>query len=764
MRLTANLQQTKYDVVKESIIKMGYDEGGAEGEGDCDLHWSDLSVTVDRVAALKPYQRINHFPGMLEICRKSTLSNHMRRMAQRISAEYNFYPSSFILPKQLESLLVVLRKNQLKITQGDVSGVQTFILKPSSGAQGRGIYLVQTVAQMQGIDISDTVAQRYIINPLLLNGLKFDLRIYCLVLSVDPLKIYLFDEGLARLATTPYESPTTENLGIDTIHLTNYSINKHSVSFVPNGETSSGDDEVTGSSLGDCGTKRLASSVLSSIAIKRGVSYSKLVDDISSIVCKSVMAIQPSLAHTYHTAVAAGTSRESSLQSSSCPCLAIDHHSPEKCSCICPPSQCFEVLGFDIMLDEGLKPWLLEVNHSPSFSVDARLDQVVKSALVTDTLLALGQNPDAREKFVDAQLAALSSRLYTLTPSSSSRRPESGRKRSPFLAEQNLDNIISSMPSFSCLPSSSRPSSAIKRPTSAALGVRPSPLINLGGSYPKGQSLGGPGLLIGPHYASTTPLPSCGSEPSCGTPPFTSFSATTCIGNWSQIFPSGQNELQLDSPAAKAIRARHIAILQAASDNFNDQRCSCSWCGKRTRRRYMNSGISSLLARSDSTRSSEQSPFPSPRPCAPSDDMRSLSSVAQAVSEPHHSRAHSGLPPRSPSVGGAKGRFESCLGRPSSSSSSRMTSSSNVEGGGVGHQKDDGQRALVKSASAGHSPSSAFLALTERRMAALRSKTSYLLSERPEFEFAAGSTSSAGGSSSQLQRKGGLGSAVRRRA
>lgn len=47
---------------------------------------------------------------------------------------------------------------------------------------------------------------------------------------------------------------------------------------------------------------------------------------------------------------------------------------------------CFEILGFDIIIDQNLKPWLLEVNHTPSFSADSDLDYRIKSNLISDTL------------------------------------------------------------------------------------------------------------------------------------------------------------------------------------------------------------------------------------------------------------------------------------------------------------------------------------------------------------------------------------------
>lgn len=70
--------------------------------------------------------------------------------------------------------------------------------------------------------------------PLLIDNCKFDLRIYVLIKSLSPLKIFMFEEGLARLATVPYEPPSKQNKNNLNMHLTNYAINKFSPAFVQN--------------------------------------------------------------------------------------------------------------------------------------------------------------------------------------------------------------------------------------------------------------------------------------------------------------------------------------------------------------------------------------------------------------------------------------------------------------------------------------------------------------------------------------------------
>ena len=89
-------------------------------------------------------------------------------------------------------------------------------------------------------DVNQSIIQKYIANPLLINGFKFDMRLYVLLTSIDPLMIYIYRDGLSRFATEPYH---TDSLGIknNCIHLTNSKVNKDNTdSYGDNGDPFSG--------------------------------------------------------------------------------------------------------------------------------------------------------------------------------------------------------------------------------------------------------------------------------------------------------------------------------------------------------------------------------------------------------------------------------------------------------------------------------------------------------------------------------------------
>lgn len=88
---------------------------------------------------------------------------------------------------------------------------------------------------------------------------------------------------------------------------------------------------------------------------------------------------------------------------------------------------CFELFGFDILLDSKLKPWLLEVNISPSLSSSSPLDKKIKTVLICDTLNLVGVTPYDRKLYDREQDQGTRKRLlgaaYSATKEETSHTP-----------------------------------------------------------------------------------------------------------------------------------------------------------------------------------------------------------------------------------------------------------------------------------------------------------------------------------------------------
>jgi len=96
-----------------------------------------------------------------------------------------------------------------------------WISKPVASSQGRGIYILNDVSMIP----DKGVISKYLSNPHLINGHKYDLRVYVLITWFDPLRVYVYDEGLTRFAIEEYSNEDYMN---KFVHLTNYSVNKKS--------------------------------------------------------------------------------------------------------------------------------------------------------------------------------------------------------------------------------------------------------------------------------------------------------------------------------------------------------------------------------------------------------------------------------------------------------------------------------------------------------------------------------------------------------
>ena len=211
-------------IIRYTLEDNGFREGRPNSL-DITLHWYTGTIKNQVYQGLNKYQRINHFPKSSELTRKDLVSENINRMRSMFSQHYDFYPKTFTLPKE----------HALTVEEMERCPEQWWIVKPSASSQGRGIYFTNDPQELPFKQ--NCVVSHYVNNPLLINGYKWDLRIYVGVTSINPLRIYMYEEGLVRFATAKYKPLGTEKFAKYT-HLTNYSVNKKNANFLQNNDAS----------------------------------------------------------------------------------------------------------------------------------------------------------------------------------------------------------------------------------------------------------------------------------------------------------------------------------------------------------------------------------------------------------------------------------------------------------------------------------------------------------------------------------------------
>ncbi|CEO96994.1 hypothetical protein PBRA_005598 [Plasmodiophora brassicae] len=312
---------------------------------DFNVLWASGSVRPSVFKLLNRHQKINRFPRLTELARKDTLLRNVSRMQQLHGRRtFNFLPDSYCLPEDSIAFRATFEKGG--------SRRQYWIVKPCASSQGRGIAICTSLDEV--IAMTPCIVSRYIEDPLLIDGHKFDIRLYVAVTSFDPMRVYMYDEGRVSSGSpqkgTTLESAvssirtdastvcryTLQDLDNRCVHLTNTAVNKHSPKY---------DDE---------GHKRRLSALWDSMQTQ-GLNTRLLRKKIKEIIIKAVVSVEPVVNQ------------------------AMEMHN------LCRGS-CFALLGFDIMIDRRLRPWLLEVNQSPSLSCHTETDRAVKSSMLIDLL------------------------------------------------------------------------------------------------------------------------------------------------------------------------------------------------------------------------------------------------------------------------------------------------------------------------------------------------------------------------------------------
>ncbi|XP_054469512.1 tubulin polyglutamylase TTLL5 isoform X2 [Anoplopoma fimbria] len=336
--------RTESRLVRGLLTNHGFHEVHPNSN-DFNLMWTGSHLKPYILRSLQDFQKVNHFPRSYELTRKDRLYKNIQRMQQTHGFKnFHIVPQTFVLPSEYQEFCNCFAKDK-----------GPWIIKPVASSRGRGIYLVSNPNQI--LMDENILVSRYINNPLLIDEFKFDVRLYVLVTSYDPVLIYVYEEGLARFATVKYDR-TSKNIKNTFMHLTNYSVNKKSSDYV-----SCDDPEVE-----DYGNKWSMSAVLRYLK-QEGKDTTLLMRQVEDLIIKSVLSAELQIAN------------------------ACKMYVPHK-------TNCFELYGFDVLIDSNLKPWLLEVNLSPSLACDAPLDLKIKASMIADMFSLVGfvcQDPLSRQ-------------------------------------------------------------------------------------------------------------------------------------------------------------------------------------------------------------------------------------------------------------------------------------------------------------------------------------------------------------------------------
>lgn len=317
--------KSKHEVLRAALNARGWREGKNGPYSSYGFKWT---WSENRLRAPSEQCVVNHFAnythfsskrGLLQSLRASSISEYMDAFVPRT------YFSREEMPLFLEDFRSTVAHCNSSSTgspqptidcsgsgndPGD-NGGSLWIAKPAAGTRGVGIQVfsdAQSLSNFVGLE-EDFVVQKYIERPLLIFGRKFDIRQFVLVTSLDPLIVFASTQCYLRFSSLPYSGNSLSNV----VHLTNHQVQKH----MPENQDDHAKEIHHNQWSLDSFRKHIGNDVWTAVIKPR----------INSLIAKTVSAWP-------------NTTRAHRKNS-------------------------FELLGFDILLDRDLNPWLLEVNSDP---------------------------------------------------------------------------------------------------------------------------------------------------------------------------------------------------------------------------------------------------------------------------------------------------------------------------------------------------------------------------------------------------------------
>ena len=303
------------------------------------LLWFNLEFKKYHPFKLNYYEKYNHFFRTYDLTRKDYLYLNYKHLERKFPKDFTYmvetYSNYFEKYKVLEFKDYKLSKDNL------------WMIKPPGNARGEGIRLFLNFSDLDQENF-DVALSRYISNPHLIYGKKYDLRIYLLLTGHSPLKIYIYNQGVVRRASNNYNLDF-DNLKNPYTHLTNVAINEE------NSNINIKEDNKEDSGIWDFEKYK-------EYLKKEGKDFDYIFKQIIDISIKSLISVNRNQIYEKLEM------RQYNLNS----------------------QNVFELSGIDILIDENMKAWLLEFNLSPSLKVVGNYEDKLKNQLMCDVFNIIG--------------------------------------------------------------------------------------------------------------------------------------------------------------------------------------------------------------------------------------------------------------------------------------------------------------------------------------------------------------------------------------
>ena len=299
----------------------------------------ELGLYQDR----NKYQYIGKFP--FDNTFKDGLNRYYNKLKAKFPEDYNYIPETYLFPEQ---------KNEIfkKFHNYQYNPEDVWLFKPARELKGHGIKIIDNYDDIRDDKHQRYLISRYVMNPLLIENKKFDMRAYILVTGMNPLKIYFYRDGYIKITVKNY-TLAHEFIKDGCVHITTSDTNL---------ECFDGIEYKYDTDIYDANSHFWSFVHFQRYCNKRGINYTDIMEQMKDIFIKTFISLNTN----FMDVMKEKNKYDRNL---------------------------FQLYGLDLMIDQNNKVWLLELNRDPAMRNGHAVCDYMYDNIITDILNIVGIVP-----------------------------------------------------------------------------------------------------------------------------------------------------------------------------------------------------------------------------------------------------------------------------------------------------------------------------------------------------------------------------------